>query len=583
MNQKIILFCLLIIGFSSVVFCTTYNEYYFQRLLPGNYINQKVGEKHDYITANSIYGDTHEIATCTGPDENDLPDNLNVDTYPDTTNGPGSVVYIRGYIVPADPADNEKISTSIYTDRSENEALGIQEDIFYNTWRYQIDDYADNPQSTQIGTLSVLDNWTDNGWSNGYLFAEEIWYNKNISADIDVFEIVTSGKTELDPGVYCIETEVELGFVQTPLEITVYEANGNYYGTQIAYVNIFDCFDDNGDIENQRQRVYFLQETAGKNYVKINSTNIFQGKYKIRVFKARPVILVHGINSSPKDSSDPGTTFEHMRDYLGYFKEISPCVCYDFPWDSNDEDASGFEKYVGNNKTINFSLFKFVHDKVNDIHEGYKANIILHSMGGFVVRYQLHYSDFADMIHQILFIDSPQYGSELANFIITRPSSADRFNKLPGTDTSHQNYLHLSRGSDTIWEMHHEKNLNIPPSRIAFTVGTSRGIYKTFPTVMFAYDCAEGIISDLLKENKVAITENTIEAYFKERYLIGLKRGDGIVPVTSQNLLNLLPDIPKENYIFFEKHHTEAQKLSLDNMNSCKELYNLIKERMNAQ
>ncbi len=576
MNQKIILFCLLIIGFSSVAFCTTYNEYYFQRILPGNYINQKVGEKHDYITANSIYGDTHEIATCTGPNENDLPDNLSVDTYPDTTNGPGSVVYIRGYIVSAPPEGNDKIAASIYTDRSENEALGIQEDVFYNTWRYQIDDYADVPQSTQIGTLLVLDNWTNDGWSNGYLFAEEIWYNKNIPADIDVFEVVTSGKAELDPGVYCIETEVELEFVQTPLEITVYEANGDNYGTQIAYVNIFDCFDDNGDIDNQRQRVYFLQETAGKIYIKVNSTETaFQGEYKIRALKTRPVILVHGINASPKSSSDPATTFEHIRDCLGYFKEVAPCICYDFPWWSKDPDASGFEKYVGINSGVSDSLYEFVYEKY-DLHSDYKANIILHSMGGFIVRYQLDYQNFADMINQVLFINSPQYGSDLANFLVARPEAVGIFNLSLSMDTSEQNYIHLSRGSDTIWKMHNEKDINIPASRIAFTVGTSRGPYK-FLEAMFLYDYTIGRLATLPR------AQAAMRTLLKDRYLIGLKRSDGIVPVTSQNLLNFVPDIPKANYYFIEKHHTEAQKLSLNKMNDCKELYNLIKSRMNAQ
>jgi hypothetical protein len=181
------------------------------------------------------------------------------------------------------------------------------------------------------------------------------------------------------------------------------------------------------------------------------------------------------------------------------------------------------------------------------------------------------------MINQVLFIDSPQYGSDLANFLVARPEAVNIFNLAPPLDTSHQNYVHLSRGSDTIWKMHNEKDFNIPPTKIAFTIGTSRGPYKWLD-FMFMYDYTKGRLSDAINKRRIV----AIKTYLKDRYLMGLKRSDGIVPVTSQNLLNIKPDIPFKNYKFIEKHHTEVQKLDLDNMGSCIDLYNLITFRMNA-
>ncbi len=587
MKNNFKLVCFLIISLSYIIFAeTTVSNYYYKRVLPGDYIDQYIGCNYERWFNNPIYGESHEKATCIPPNVSSLPNDLNVDIEYE----PDQTYYLRGSIVPASSGDNNKIFTYTTTYKSEN-MLSTNDDTFITTERYQIDDYAGVPQSTQICTLSVLDNWTNDGWSNGYLFAEEIWYNKNIPADIDVFEIVTSGKTELDPGIYCIETEVNNLNASFGVEINLYNTNTFNNDTKMQFMtDTYDYnnrYDDNGNLDNIGQRLYFKNDKKITCYIEVKQRfsipELPNIEYKIRVFKARPVILVHGINAFPQDATQTDTTFEDMRDYLGYFKEIMPCVCYDFPWDSSQpHNGKGFEYYVGDDPDEEKQLYGFVKDKFK-LHDNYKANIILHSMGGFIVRYQLAYQSFADMINQVLFINSPQYGSDLANFIATRPRAAERFNKFPVLFTCQENYIHMSRGGETVWKMHHEKDINIPVSRIAFTVGTSRGYYKMLPIIMFNYDYREGILNDLLEGKKSDFNVNVIKTLFKERYTIGLKRSDGIVPVTSQNLLNLVPDIPKANYYFIEKHHTEAQKLSLNNMNSCRELYDLIKARMNAQ
>jgi len=578
---------------NDIILSDTYHQYFYEYKYLKTFPNS-VYTSNDFVkpkngSTTTDYGGDIFTETTTYSTDGALPDNLvlhliDIDSGHDEDESEPIITDWNYEIYGIDGTITENTAKQGY-----NKVYHIHEETAYNSgdtmdWFYfyffSVDDWADQPiNSSHVGQLNLSEDYTEgrlysqtNWFSNGEFEYSPPEQSRNIPADIDVFKI------SLDPGVYCVETQAALVWDPKPLEITVYEANGNNYGDQIAYVNVFDCFDDNGNIDNQHQRIYFLQETAGDVYIKINSTDpIFQGKYKIRVVKARPVILVHGINASPKSSSDPDTTFEHMRDCLGYFKEIPPCICYDFPWWSKDPDVQGFEKYVGKKKEADDSLFKFIYEKY-DLHGDYKANIILHSMGGFIVRYQLNYSGFADMVNQVLFINSPQYGSDLANFIATRPDAAERFNVLPMLFTCQENYIHMCRGGETVWKMHHEKDMNIPASRIAFTVGTKRGLqYLPLPGIIFAYDYAIGRLKTFSHLGA------SIKTLLKDRYLIGLKRSDGIVPVTSQNLLNLEPNIPEANYYFIEKHHTEAQKLTLNSMNSCSELYNLIKARMNTQ
>ena len=473
-------------------------------------------------------------------------------------------------------------------------ALGISySDYYYFFYRIRVDDYGDTPSAGHIGSLTVGDSLSD-PYTDGYLHSADKWYkpdkyttkpikNWDIPADVDVFE------TDSGVGVFCVEIKIDELYLD-PLVITVYKANGNNYGRELGSSDTFNVYDSDGKLDYRHRRLYFDNEFGGKVFIKVNTTKpAYISKYKIRLLKARPVILVHGINAFPQDAADPGTTFHHMRDFLGYLKDIVPCVCYDFPWDSADgHNGKGFEHYVGDDKADAGSLFKFVDDIVVKLHGGYKANIILHSMGGFIVRYQLDYLTFANMINQVLFINSPQYGSDLGNFCHSSPGLnvattwlASKFDSS-SWGTSRENMDHLCRGGETIWKMHNEKDFNIPPSRIAFTVGIKRGLtFGALPGIIFAHDYYFGNIKKALDIRNIRPVPN-LKLLIKKRYLDGLKRSDGIVPVTSQNLLNIVPDIPKKNYIYFEKHHTESQKINFNDMDSCIDLYNLITNRMNA-
>jgi hypothetical protein len=167
------------------------------------------------------------------------------------------------------------------------------------------------------------------------------------------------------------------------------------------------------------------------------------------------------------------------------------------------------------------------------------------------------------MIDQVIFLDSPQYGSELANFVVHNKFEFNvvdvAFDYLNDTwGTSRANFRHLCRGGDTVWDMHHNIPLNIPPENVACTVGTYGGFL----------------------EGAGYLYTRTCNIFGRE-YYVGLKRGDGIVPATSQNMQSLDKKI---KVVYLNKNHVECQTLDTDGLNdedNCKDLYELIKERMN--
>jgi len=205
--------------------------------------------------------------------------------------------------------------------------------------RFRIDDFSNIPADKKhIGKITA----DDNDYVKGYLNNEEKWEVTDyegtdddddarertfyLSADTDVFEVVTLNMTELDEGVYCLETKIDGKAPPNPLDITIYEANGNNYGDEIGNANSFNCYNSNGEIDKLHQRLYFELDSDQKLFIKINSTDTsFKGKYGIRVLKVRPVILVHGIECFPKEEkhiAEGKNSMGHWDDYLQWDKNI---------------------------------------------------------------------------------------------------------------------------------------------------------------------------------------------------------------------------------------------------------------------
>lgn len=181
------------------------------------------------------------------------------------------------------------------------------------------------------------------------------------------------------------------------------------------------------------------------------------------------------------------------------------------------------------------------------------------------------------MINEVIFLNLPQYGSELGNFCYRYPWP----NKLTiflaslfesqSWGTSQENMIHLSRAGDTIWEMHQNfisNNNNLDPNKVSCTIGTTRGPFLLLIGIMKRLDA------------KITPREILGLDYFKNCYNKGLSDSDGIVPYTSQNMKSMDSDIEA---VEIEKNHIHVQRLKLDDMDDCRKLYNLIKKRMNKK
>jgi len=265
--------------------------------------------------------------------------------------------------------------------------------------RFRIDDYSDVPSYTNYRGVIKAD---DTNYVNGWLFKNVAWSVSgagtiNIPADTDVFEVVTLNNAALDPGVYCIITELDSDALQAPLEITVYEANGNNYGTQIGWTNAFT------PIKYKHQTVFFKINTAKKVFVRVNSTQSnLERKYKIKCVLSKPILLVHGIRSGPRESGDD-SNFEELDIVLKEMGYIVDFLYYD----------------SGDNQDKIYKIIKRYKDKIEKLHtDSLNQNVIIiaHSFGATLTDLCLHENPLLkNEIQQVITIGGVHRGSPFAN------------------------------------------------------------------------------------------------------------------------------------------------------------------------
>lgn len=325
---------------------------------------------------------------------------------------------------------------------------------------FVLDDFADIPADAScMTTLQVQTTWTlDEGWVDGGLFPECRWYedgqffepkekSHTIPADVDVFKI------DADAGVYCIETKVS-GSGTPPLDVRVYAADGLAFGELLGSTNQYCVYDDHGDIDQRTQRVYFEAGSAGA-YVETKSTaKDFAGAYSIRVFRARPVILVHGIDCPPWDQKDVKAGRDSMgnwRDCLPWDGQAYPCTCYSFSWKSAEGgdplNPDGTDKIRCIIEEDKKELDNPYVQKAYEKHGNMKVVLIGHSMGGYIVRFALSNLNAYQRIHKAVLMGTPMYGSDVATADITWLAA-----KLK--QTSRHNLLMLRPGSEMVRNMH---------------------------------------------------------------------------------------------------------------------------------
>jgi pimeloyl-ACP methyl ester carboxylesterase len=380
----------------------------------------------------------------------------------------------------------------------------------------QIDDYADEPHDTNhIVALALQETWsTTQGFVNGHLHAAKHWHVMDVPADMDVFRVDCSA------GVYCIETGLTDGLrPHQPLDITVYRKQAHsdaYDGNPIAWTNAFCIYNDNGEIDATHQRVYFTLTDNHGAYVRIASATASACSYHLRLFRARPIILVHGIDCKPctqNDARKGNNALGNWEDCLPWDRDAYPCWCYNFAW--NSERRADNLSHDGEGKLrgiIEQDPGEPDNPNVGNLQRNHGMDVVLigHSMGGFFVRFALKDDDIRDSIYKAVLLGSPMYGSDIALGSVSTPVTMWK-------NTTSHNLRMLRRGS-------------------------------VFVTTMDSWEGKEKCIciAGTGTPPRVTCRFNVIP------YDRGLWHGDGVVPVSSA----LLRDA--HNYKFLRNHGTVA-------------------------
>jgi len=290
------------------------------------------------------------------------------------------------------------ITTDIEGEESESNEYFV---TIKKHYKFRIDDYSDMLSYTNYRGIIKAD---DTDYVNGWLFKNVAWSMEgagtiNIPSDTDVFEVVTLNNADLDPGIYCIQTALDSSAPLTPLEITVYEANGNNYGTQIGWTNAFVNI-----YINRKQIVFFKLNSAKKIFVRVNSTQSnFQGKYKIKCLRSKPIILVHGIRTGPTEPGDE-SNFGRLD---GILKEMGYIVKFLYYDSSITDDPI----------SVIIERYKNIIDDIYTDSGNEEVTIIAHSFGATLTDLCIHNMTTPERrkIKQVITIGGVHRGSPFAN------------------------------------------------------------------------------------------------------------------------------------------------------------------------
>lgn len=201
------------------------------------------------------------------------------------------------------------------------------------------------------------------------------------------------------------------------------------------------------------KRLYITNAVLDANVVFTVARNEGSGEerifYKFSLRPIRPLILVHGIRSSPVRATDPYTSFGAMRTKASSYGGFPPLVVFDFPWDSNQ---GSILSYCGK-KEERGTLYGYSDGKCGNW--ALKPVFFAHSMGGLLLLEQMRNRDFYSFMGGSIFAGSPFCGSDLANFILcTTPGKIIKAgaNVLDKVRTTDKNLTLLARGSDKVWQ-----------------------------------------------------------------------------------------------------------------------------------
>jgi hypothetical protein len=140
-------------------------------------------------------------------------------------------------------------------------------------------------------------------------------------------------------------------------------------------------------------------------------------KYRLRVGRTKPIILVHGIRSGPRSQSDManGDIFcDNLHEILqsNYY-----CKCYFLLHHSgNDNVADVISGTLSENRTNYLKLLEYTHKAHGNSDDDNKAVVIAHSEGATMTRlYAIYATEFVRDIAKVLTFGGVHLGSAFAN------------------------------------------------------------------------------------------------------------------------------------------------------------------------
>ena len=283
-------------------------------------------------------------------------------------------------------------------------------------------DQVDNTNITTDKTYkaSILRNYTKN---DDYIFPD----------DVDIY-CFTPEYT-----AYCIEMDID-----SNVNMSISEDGSNY--VPCVFTNTLE-----GTVWSQINHKRYYKKDWIRNhkyYIKVcgdeNDNDYYSTthNYQFTIKNVKPIVLVHGIDSNPKNSSDNETAFKDIKNDLPRVDKLTPVVVFDFPW--NDSEG----KYTSYCQDGSQSLSHFINQKCQ--HLGSKPIIVSHSIGGILtLRQMINDNNVIDQIDKCVFFGTPFCGSDKASWWISKKWS----------DTSAYNLRCLERGTKHIWGL----LSNIPP------------------------------------------------------------------------------------------------------------------------
>ncbi len=227
--------------------------------------------------------------------------------------------------------------------------------------------------------------------------------------------------------------------------------------------------------------------------------NLILVSYNINLVPTLPV-YIHGFSSS-------GESMTPMKNKissdLNNFKNINWVVDY-FSTNSNS--------FEHNSNVVPYSISSLFYQAKNEGCAASKVDLIGHSMGGNLARQYIQGSSYRDDVRKLITINTPHYGSILANLLWNLPLLNSTFTAL-GIDRNGGAVYDLRLGSSAISNL----NTNIPDRNIS-----THGIYSTFKPLLKGFD----FLISLDKSKFFIILSSLFEA--------DDINSDGVVSVTSQ-------------------------------------------------